>query len=451
MTVRHIFEPKNIAVIGASTDPIKLGNVILKNIIDAGYKGKIYPINPKSDEVLGLKVYKSILDVPEDVDLAVFIIPSRFVPSTMEQCIEKGVKGAVVITGGFSEVGNHELENEMLEIAKKGNIRIIGPNCQGINNPHHGTHASWPLIIDKGPFSIISQSGTVFAALEMWASADGLGVSKAVALGNKKDVDEIDLINYFGEDPQTKVMAIYSEGINDGQAFMKNLKEASKKTPVVILKPGRTEAGAKAVMSHTRSLAGKDQIYDAAFKQCGAIRVKDIEELYDASKALAFLPKSTGKKILIVTSSGGAGILATDLASEYGYTLSEIPEDIKTKLKEELPGFCILNNPLDLTGSAVSELYETVMKHTLESDNWDAYLFVYGDPIPNAAELAAPLIKKSGKPVAICYIGGGDVQESESKSFHEHGIPCYPTPERAINGLYALTRYSEIYNLLKNE
>jgi acetyl coenzyme A synthetase (ADP forming)-like protein len=449
MTIKHIFEPKSIAVIGASTDPLKLGYVILKNIIDAEFKGDLYPVNPKADEILGLKVYKSILEVPTHVDLAVFVIPGRFIPSTMEDCIKKGVKGAVVISGGFSEVGNVELEQQMLDVANKGEIRIIGPNCQGINNPHIGAHVSWPLITSKGPFSIVSQSGTVFAALEMWAEGDGLGISKAVALGNKRDIDEIDLVDYFGQDPQTRVIAMYSEGISNGREFMEKLKIATKKTPVVILKPGRTEAGAKAVMSHTRSLAGSDQIYEAAFRQCGALRVFDLEELYDASKALAFLPKSTGKKLLIVTSSGGAGILATDLASEFGYELPDVPEDIKKQLQEELPSYCILKNPMDLTGSAFAELYETVMKRTLKSGVWDAFLFIYGDPIPNAVKLASPQIVDIGKPVVISYIGGGDVQDQESEAFHKQGIPCYPTPERAIRGLNALKKYSEYLDTTK--
>ncbi|MHA1713288.1 MAG: acetate--CoA ligase family protein [Candidatus Ranarchaeia archaeon] len=444
MAIKHIFEPKNVAVIGASTDPNKLGYKILENILKAGFKGDIFPINPKASEVQGLKAYPSILEVPEsDIDFAVLIIPARFVPATMEQCGQKKVKGAVVISGGFSEAGNVADEEAFLEVAKKYGIRIIGPNCQGINNPHVGLNATWPLITARGPISVISQSGTVYATLEMWAEEEGIGISKAAALGNKRDVDEIDLVRYFGQDPLTKVAAVYSEGISNGREFMDVLKESTKKTPVIILKPGRTEAGAKAVLSHTKSLAGKDAVYEAAFKQCGAIRAKTLEDLYDMSKALAFLPPLKGRRLLIVTSSGGAGILAADIAEESGFTMPPLPEDIKEKLKEELPGFCVLKNPLDLTGSAYSELYETVLKHTLGSDQYDGYLLIYGDPIPDACKLATPLIKGQEKPVAISYLGGGDVQPEEIQAFHREGIPVFPTSERAVIGLKALVEYQE--------
>ncbi len=430
-------------MIGASTDPQKLGYKILENILKAGFKGKIYPINPKAEEVQGLKAYPSILEVPEDVEFAIFIIPARFVPSTMEQCGEKKVKGAVVITGGFSEAGNKADEDAFLAIAKKYDIRIIGPNCQGINNPHIGLNATWPLITTCGPISVISQSGTVFAALEMWAEEEGIGISKAAALGNKRDVDEIDLVEYFGQDPTTKVAALYSEGISDGRKFMSTLKESTKQTPVVILKPGRTEIGAKAVLSHTKSLAGKDAVYEAAFKQCGAIRAGTLEDLYDMSKALALLPPLQGKRLLIVTSSGGAGILAADVAEESGFLMPSLPEDIRQKLEEELPSFCVIKNPLDLTGSAYSELYETVLKHALPNDEYDGVLLIYGDPIPEACKLASPLINGQKKPVVISYLGGGDVQPTEILAFHSEGIPVYPTSERAVIGLKALAEYSD--------
>ncbi|MHA1470352.1 MAG: CoA-binding protein, partial [Candidatus Asgardarchaeia archaeon] len=212
----HIFEAKSVAVIGASRNPEKLGYKILKNILDAGYKGKVYPINPKADEILGLKAYPSISEVPGDVDLAVFVIPAKFVPSTLRECAKRNVKGAVIISGGFAEVGNIELENELKSIIKETNIRVIGPNCQGINNPHLGLNASWPVIKSAGPISIASQSGTFFAALQMWADEDKIGVSKCAAMGNKIDIDFDDLIEYYGEDENTKVIAVYMEGVRDG-------------------------------------------------------------------------------------------------------------------------------------------------------------------------------------------------------------------------------------------
>jgi len=450
LTIKHIFEPEKVAVIGASSDSTKLGFTILENILRAGYKGTIYPINPKAEKVQGIKAFPSILDIPDPaIDFAILIIPARLVPSTMEQCALKKVKGVVVISGGFSEVGNKKDEDAFLEIAKKNGIRVVGPNCQGINNPYLGLNATWPLITVKGPISIISQSGTVYAAIEMWAEEEGIGISKAVALGNKRDVDEIELIDYLSKDPTTKVVAVYSEGLSNGRKFMQILQKAIKKKPVVILKPGRTEIGAKAVFSHTKTFAGKDMVYDGSFKQCGAIRANTLENLYDMSKALAFLPPLKGRRILIVTSSGGAGVLAADILEEVNLEMPSLPENIKSKLQGKLPDFCILKNPLDLTGSANAELYEIVLKYTLSSNEYDGYILIYGDPIPYACKFVAPLILNQEKPVVTSYLGGGVVQTIEISEFHKKGIPVYPTSERAVIGLNALNSYSEFIKLKK--
>lgn len=444
--LEYIFNPSSVAIIGASRDPSKTGYVILNNIIKAGFKGKLYPINPKADEILGLKAYPSIESVPDQVDLAIIIVPAPIVPSIIEQCNKKGVKGIVIISGGFSETGaeGEKLEKAIVEIIKKSKIRLIGPNCQGINNPHVGLCASWPLITAKGPIAVISQSGTVGATMECWASDEKVGISKFVALGNKADVNEIDLIEAFSEDKDTKVISLYLEGVSDGKKFMEIAKKVTKKKPIVILKGGRTKLGAKAVMSHTRSLAGKDEVYDAAFKQTGVLRVDEIEELYDVSKALALLKLPKGNKVLIITSSGGSGILSVDLCEKLGIALPELPKKIKEALKEKLPPYCIISNPIDLTGDATAERYGIVIQECANAPEIDAFFTIFGDPIVGAAEVIKESMEKTEKPIVVAFLGGGEVEKSEKEKMQSYGIPVFPTPERGIKALNALIKYSRI-------
>lgn len=320
------FRPSSVAIIGASREPGKLGHEILRNIIDAGFRGKVYPVNPKADEVLGLRCYPSIKDVPSQVDLAVVIVPAKFVPSVIADCGAKGIRAAVVISGGFGETGpaGEELERQMLETAGRGGVRIIGPNCQGVNSTSVGLCASWPLVKVRGPISIISQSGTIAAALACWAAEEGVGISKLVALGNKCDVDETELLSYLADDPETEVIALYIEGVRNGRKFMEVARAAASKKPVVVVKGGRTAKGAEAVLSHTRSLAGSDAVFDAAFRQADIIRALDVEELYDICKGFACLPLPKGENVVIVTSSGGSGILATDACEELGLNVVDL-------------------------------------------------------------------------------------------------------------------------------
>ena len=440
-----IFEPQSIAIVGASREEGKTGNIVMKNIIDAGYSKPIYPINPKADEILGKKAYPSLDSVPGSVDLAVIIVPSKLVPSVMEQCVAKRVKGAIIISGGFAEAGKEgeELQKSVMEIAKRSGIRVIGPNCQGVNNPYANMCASWPLIKERGPIAIISQSGTVGATMECWAKDDSLGISKFVALGNKADVNELDLIEYFIEDPNSKVITVYVEGVSNGRRFMELSKKSLKKKPIIIIKGGRTEAGARAVMSHTRSLAGKDEIFNAAFKQSGALRVDDLEELYDTSKALSFLPQPKGKNALILTSSGGSAIIATDACESLGIKLPAPSESLVQKLSQTLPPRCILKNPFDLTGDADSPRYETVLKEAIKEPYYDTFITIFGDPIPGATEMIQNLQKSTEKPIIVVYLGGGEIEKVERAKMHALGIPVFPTPERAVKALSNLIRFSE--------
>ncbi|MCK4350837.1 MAG: CoA-binding protein, partial [Candidatus Krumholzibacteria bacterium] len=331
--LESIFNARSVAVVGASANPEKTGHVILKNIIEGGFEGKIFPVNPKAGEILGLPCYPSVTAINDSVDVVIIVVPSKFVPDVMEEAGKKGVTGAVVISGGFGETGNSELETQILGIAKKYGTRIIGPNCQGFNYTPNRLCASWPLVRKSGPIAVISQSGTVGAAIEMWAQEAEIGISCFVALGNKVDVNEIDLIDVFKEDPNTKVISLYIEGVQNGARFMKSVRSAREKKPIVVLKPGTTPKGARAVQSHTRSIAGNDAIFDAVCRQVGIIRAKSITELFDYSLALGFLGKPKGNRVLIITSSGGSGIIATDVAEQSGIDVVDLPAGLFTELK----------------------------------------------------------------------------------------------------------------------
>ena len=442
MSLKNFFEPQSVAVIGASREPGKLGHEVFRNIVEAGFKGKLYPVNPKADEVLGLKCYPSIKDVPGKVDLAVIIVPARFVPGVIADCGGKGVSAAIVISGGFKETGDagKELERQMLEAARKAGIRIIGPNCQGVNSTQVGLCASWPLIKVKGPISVVSQSGTVLAALGCWAEDESIGVSKLVALGNKSDVDETELLEYLTNDPETKVVALYIEGVRNGRKFMEVARAATKKKPVIVLKGGRTAKGAKAVFSHTSSLAGSDAVFGAAFKQAGVIRAHGVEELYDICKGLARLPPPKGKNVAIVTSSGGCGILATDACEEAGLDVIDLPSNVSATLKEKLPPECILHNPIDLTGSATSQMYDDTIAALCASPEIDSVIVVVGDPMPGIADVIAKHLK-SGKVIVPAMLGGGKVEEEERAKLNVH-VPTYSDPVRSVRAIAALLRYA---------
>ena len=435
-SLASLFKPKSVAVIGASTAPGKLGHDILANLKNGGFPGPLYPINPKAEEILGLKVYKAIADTPTAPELAVVVIPAKIVAPTLEQCAAKGVKAAIVITGGFAEAGpdGERLQDELAQVVRQTGLRVIGPNCQGVNMPHEDLCASWPLITTKGRIAFASQSGTVGAAFLDMAAAEHLGVSGFVSLGNRVDVDEAEVLMYFNRDPHTQVIALYLEGVKRASYFLDALHEAEK--PVVILKAGRTLQGSKAAESHTKSMAGADAIYDALFRKYHVHRADTLEELFDFSKALAYLPKPKGRKLMITTSSGGAAILAIDAAEKSGLVVPELNPILKERLREMLPAHCAVGNPVDLTGDAISApgLYKQVMDKT--RDEYDSQVVIFGDPIPGAFEQVTP-----GASELVIYLGGADVEREERQKFYEAGIPVYPTPERGIKALAQFSRF----------
>ncbi|MDQ5986499.1 MAG: acetate---CoA ligase (ADP-forming) [Syntrophus sp. SKADARSKE-3] len=432
-----LFKPRSVAMIGASASPGKLGYDILYNLIHAGFEGPIYPINHKADKLLGLPVYKDIASLPAPPDLAVVVIPSKMVLGAIDECGKSGVKAAIIVTGGFAEAGpdGEKLQKELTGIAHQRGIRVVGPNCQGINSPHHNLCASWPLITEKGKIAFISQSGTVGAALIDWAAQEQIGFSVFVSLGNRADVDESDCIRYFNNDPATKVIALYLEGIKRPAFFLESLAKATK--PVVILKSGRTARGRVAAESHTKSMAGEDAIYEAIFRKYKVYRADNLEELYDFAKALAYMEKPSGKRLLNISSSGGAAILAIDESEKLGFENPAPTPALQKRLRAFLPAHCGVSNPIDLTGDAITDpsLYAKVIAEA--KSDYDTSVVIFGDPIHGASDIV------TGKGELIVYCGGADVERDESRLLHQKGIPVYPTPERGIRALYQLVRFDE--------
>ncbi|MDD2901409.1 MAG: acetate--CoA ligase family protein [Syntrophales bacterium] len=435
-SLEPIFKAKSVAVIGASTAPGKLGHDILANLKNGGFAGPIYPVNPKAEEILGLKVYKSITETPKPPDLAVVVIPARLVAGTLEQAADHGVKAAVVITGGFAEAGadGERLQDELARVARQTGIRVIGPNCQGVNLPHHQMCASWPLITTKGKIAFASQSGTVGAAFLDLAAAEKLGVSAFISLGNRVDVDEAEIISYFNTDPHTQVIALYLEGVKRPTYFLDALHEAEK--PVVILKAGRTRRGSQAAESHTKSLAGTDAVYDALFEKYKVYRADTFEELFDFAKALAYLPEPKGPRLMITTSSGGAAILAIDEAEKCGLLTPDPSPGLAKNLRQMVPAHCPVGNPVDLTGDVMADasLYKKVIDAT--RSEFDTQVVIFGDPIPGSCEQVTP-----GASELVIFMGGAEVEREEREKFYDAGIPVFPTPERGIKALSQFFRF----------
>ena len=437
-SLNDILQAKSSAVVGASGNPEKMGNTLLNNIIKGDFGGGIYPINPKEESILGKECYKSLGDVPGSVDLAVVCVPGKLVRDVVDEAGKKAVKGLIIISGGFKEIGNDGLENEIVAIAKSYGMRIIGPNCQGVNYTGNKMCATWPFVKTKGSIGVVSQSGTIGAEMELLAEKDGIGVSCFAALGNKSDISEVDFVNFFADDPHTKVIALNIEGIREGSGFIEALRAAAQKKPVVILKPGRTEKGRMAVASHTKSIAGNDRLFGAFCRKYGIIRALDLTEFYDFCKMASFVARPGGNRMLVVTSSGGAGILATDTAEENNIDMILLSDGLKSALGKVLPPQCVLSNPLDLTGDARAERFANAFEALCKDQSFDILLPIFGDPIPGAYEVTETLRKKTKAAVVVSYLGGGADQEAEVALMNANRMPVYPTPERAVKSARAV-------------
>ncbi len=439
MTIRKLFEPNSVAVVGASREEEKLGHLIVKNLKEADFEGKIYPVNPETDEILGLKCYSSLEEAPKKTQLAVIVVPAEKVPGILDQCEENNVKNAIIVSGGFSEhdEGGEELEQEVVEKAEEMGIRILGPNCQGVNNTSNGLCATWPLITQKGPLSIVTQSGTIAAAMQNWAQRDNIGIAKSAVLGNKSDIDEADILEYLAEDDDTGVIGLYLEGVEKGRKFLEAAREAAVNKPVVVLKGGRTDLGAKAVKAHTKSFAGKYDIFESACKQEGLIIVESISEFYEVCKGIASLPEPDNSKTVIVTSSGGAGILAIDAADELDIDLVDLPEKSIERLDDELSMECMISNPLDLTGSADAEMFDEAIKILASYKDVQNLVLIIGDPIPGIAEVIKERFDRL--PIITLMLGEGEEEGAEEREkLIEEGIPVFSDPKIAMKVIESL-------------
>jgi len=488
MGLREFFEPESIAVIGASREENKPGHVIfrlLKENRDKGtLKAKVYPVNPKAKELLGEPCYPSIGDIPDKVSLAVIVVPAPIVPKVIEDCGKKGVKSAIVISAGFSEVGNRKLEEELLTKARKYGIRILGPNCIGVLNPWTGVDTIFlpyfkvlkngrKLLSTPRPkpghIAFLSQSGAFATAAMDYMAGEKLGLRALVSYGNKADVDEADLIEYFGSDEKTRAILMYIESLERGRKVIEVASKVMLRKPIVALKAGRTKAGVRAAASHTAALAGVDEIYEAAFRKAGIIRAYDMEQLFDLAKALSMQPPAKGGRVAIVTDGGGAGVMTTDECELNGLIVPELTGEDREKLeklREEkiIPRFASLRNPIDLTGSATTEMYVESIKILMESENIDLIIVLALHQVPgieDPIELAEQVVKiqreyNFSKPIVAVDTGWSEAAVCTRETFDEGLIPSYSTPERAARVAAALYRYGnylrkkgELENYLK--
>lgn len=452
-SISALFSPKSIAVVGASRTPGKIGYEIMSNILGYGYSGKVYPVNPIASEILGVKCYPKVSSIPGEVDMVVVSVPSKSVVEVIEDAGRVGAKVAVVISSGFKEVGNVALEEEVVRKARSYGMRVLGPNIFGIVYTPNRLNASFgPRNVIPGGIAFITQSGALGIALMGMTIVERIGVSSIISVGNKADIDDADLLEYLAEDPNTKVILIYLEGVNDGRRFIKVASEVVTKKPIVVIKAGRTEVGAKAVASHTGSLAGNVVVYKVAFNQAGVLQANNVEEAFDISRAIANLPLPTDEKLVVVTNGGGAGVLVTDTLAEYGINLTTPPQSLIEQVKKLVPPFASLANPIDVTGMISNENYVNALLLALNNPEVGAVLGVYcqtavTDPTMIAGMLISKIREVGGlsKPLALAFIGGEETYMA-IRRLNDFGIPTFPTPERAAVAIASIYSYMKMRN-----
>jgi acetyl coenzyme A synthetase (ADP forming)-like protein len=462
-----IFSPQSVAVLGASTTPGKVGHDIFANILKGGYQGTLYPVNPSARSVLSVRAYKTILEIPDSIDLAMIILPPRLALKAVEETVEKGVKGIVIVSAGFREVGAEglEIENRITAMCRQAGIRLVGPNCLGVINPLSAVrlNASFSARMpEAGSISFISQSGALCTAVLDFAADRNFGFSKFISTGNKADVDELDLLRYFHQDLDTKVIMIYLEELRRGPEFIQTVKEitsGNRPTPILAIKSGRTTEGAKAAASHTGSLAGSEAVYDAIFEQCGIIRVDSIAELFDFANAFAYKSETSlgklmrkipnGNRVAIVTNAGGPGILATDMTMSSGLQLASFSEETQEALKSHLPEAASVKNPVDVIGDAAQDRYENALEAVINDQGVDGALVILTpQSMTNALGTAQAIVRiarRSQKPILCSFMGIIDVSAGV-KYLQEQGYPVYTFPENAAKAFGALYRYSQWLN-----
>lgn len=451
-----ILKPKSVAVVGASATPGKIGYTVVKNLIKDGYHGKIYPINPTADEILGLKVYAAINDIPEEVECAVITVPAKLVAQVVEECGKKGIKGLIIITSGFGESGRHDLEDEIVRVAKEYDTRILGPNIVGVLSNSYEMNASFaPFLPLNGKATLISQSGALLIAIDASTYVRKVGFNKLISIGNMSDIDFADLIEWLNEDEDTTCISLYIEGLKEGRNFMEVSRRTNK--PIIAIKSGVSAHGAAAAASHTGSLAGAAKVYNAAFQQAGIVQASDLDNLFDRTLALSLQPPMKADNLLIITNGGGVGVLATDAAEKYGIPLKFAPEDVQAEMKKSMPEFGSAKNPVDLTGMAGTEWYYDATKAAYPHPWVDGLVVLYcetavSDPVDIAKGIKQAIDETGvkGKPVCISFVGG-ERSEAAMSWLVENGIPAYGAPDVAINAMAALREYARMKEISTEE
>jgi len=448
-----ILKPRSVAVVGASATPGKIGYSVVNNLLKDGYQGKIYPINPTASEILGLKVYPSVLDVPEEIECAVITVPAKLVAGVVDECGKKGIKGLSVITSGFGEVGRHDLEDELVETGKKYGCRILGPNIVGVLSNSYGMNASFaPFLPLDGKASLISQSGALVIAIDASTYVRHIGFNKLISIGNMADVDFADLIEWLDEDEDTTAISLYMEGLKEGRRFMDVCRKAHK--PIIAVKAGTSEHGAAAAASHTGSLAGAAKVYNAALLQAGIVQASDLDNLFDRTLMLSLQPPMKGDNLLVITNGGGVGVLATDAAEKYGVPLKFAPVEVQEEMKKYMPEFGSAKNPVDLTGMAGTDWYYKAAKGAYPHPWVDGLVILYCETAVSDPEEIAKGLKQAidetgiqDKPVCVSMVGG----ERSSRAMQwlvKNGIPAYGAPDIAMNAMAALREYARMKEII---
>jgi acetyltransferase len=449
------FAPRSVAVVGASTRADSVGRAVFANVLLHGYTGVAYPVNPKAASILAVKAYPSVLEIPAEVDLAVVVVPSGVIPQVLEECGQKGIKGAVVISAGFKELGAEGARREqaVIEVAQRFGISLLGPNCLGIINadPQVSLNASFarrmPL---PGNIALISQSGAIGVAALEYARAERIGLSKFVSVGNKADVGENDLLAYLKDDPQTDVILLYLEDLTDPRGFVELARAISRGKPILAIKAGRTEEGAKAASSHTGALAGSDEAYDSLFTQCGVLRVESLEELFGYAMAFASQPLPKGNRVAIVTNAGGPGIMATDASIRHGLTLASFQEATVTTLREGLPPAANVHNPVDILGDAAEDRYALAVDSVLTDEGVDGVIVISTPQLMTdlraVASTVARIAPEQGKPTLVSLISTGKMMEEALATLMAARLPHYRFPEDAARALAVMASYASSIN-----
>lgn len=446
--LEHFFSPQSVAVIGASREEGKVGYDLFKNLIIHGYKGRIYPVNPKADTILGIKTYARLTEIDDSIDLAVIVVPAAYVNKVVDECIEKGIDSIIVISAGFKESGiqGASLEREVYQKIKQHSIRMLGPNCLGLIDTQSSLNVSFAADMPaRGNIAFISQSGALCTSILDWAARECVGFSRFISMGNKTDIDEVDLMQAISEDPNTKVILCYLEGVKNGTVFLNSARVITRKTPMIVVKSGGTMAGAKAASSHTGTLAGSENAFDAACKQSGILRAKTVEELFDYARIFSQQPLPRGPRIALVTNAGGPGIIAADAVERSKLRMATFSRSTIEQLRSFLPDMANVYNPVDVLGDAKADRYQFVIKKIIEDPNVDVVLVILTPQtmteIEKTAEVVCDISRKTDKTIVTSFMGGKRI-ESGLRIMCQRRVPNYSFPERATLAIEAAYQYT---------